>query len=199
MKISTFFCLVTALLFIAGFTTIGHAEEEGLLGKVKQMFQSETAESEKDIADSESEIESKWEESSGAESENLEARESSDVVESRDDVTLPSGEKYGEEEAEVVLKVDGMTCASCESAVKTALMNCAGVEDCEVSYINGEATVKVAKGSENTTEMINAVNKSGFTASAKLEENIQYGAEPDIKGTEESEATEEESQYQQKW
>ncbi len=91
---------------------------------------------------------------------------------------------------EVVLKVEGMTCSGCEKKVKTALMNCLDVQDCEVSYINGDATVKVAKGSANTAEMINAVEKTGF--SAELKEDIQYGAEPKTKGMGEKEVAEEE-------
>ncbi len=168
MNISKFYCISIALLFIVGFAAVGHAEEGGIMSKVKDMFTSETAEGEKEVAD----------------------------AESRDDVTLPHSEQYGEEE--VVLKVTGMTCAACEYSVKTALMNCENVESCEVNWEEGKATIKVAKGSANTAEMINTVEKAGFTASAELEEDIQYGAEPEIKGTEENEVTEEESQNQEK-
>ena len=108
-------------------------------------------------------------------------------------------EAKSEAAAEVVLDVKGMTCAACENKVETALMSCEGVEDCEVNWQEGKATVKVVKGSANTAEMINAVEKTGFTASAKLEENIQYGAEPEIKETEENKDTEEESNYEGKW
>ncbi len=169
MNISKFFCISIALLFIVGFAAIGHAEE-GIMSKVNDMFTPETAEGEKEVA--------------GAES--------------RDDVTLPQSEQYGEEEEEVVLKVTGMTCAACEHSVKTALMNCENVEGCELNWEEGKATINVAKGSANTAEMINTVKKAGFTASAELEEDIQYGAESEIKGTEKNEATEEESQNQEK-
>ncbi len=192
MRISKIFCILIALLFIVGFAAIGHAEEEGMLSKIKDELIPENVVDEKAVADAESEIESKQEELFGEESENLEAMERTDVVdaESRDDVTLPHSEQHGEEEAEIVLKVEGMTCTGCEKKVKTALMNCLGVQDCEVSHINGDATVKVAKGSANTAEMINAVEKTGF--SAELKEEIQYGAEPKTKGMEEKEVAEEE-------
>ncbi len=91
--------------------------------------------------------------------------------------------------AEVVLNVKGMTCGMCENAVKTALMNCEGVEGCEVNWKEGKATVKVVKGSANTAEMIKAVEETGF--SAESEEEIQYGAEPEVK-SEEKEAKAEE-------
>ena len=48
---------------------------------------------------------------------------------------------------EVVLDVNGMTCGGCESKVKTALMNCDGVTDCEVNWKESKATVMVLTGS----------------------------------------------------
>ncbi len=95
--------------------------------------------------------------------------------------------KQGEEiksesEVVVILNVKGMTCASCENKVKTALMNCESVKACEVNWKNGRAMVKVAKGSANTAEMIKAVEETGFTTES--EEEIQYGAEPKVKSEE---------------
>ncbi len=81
--------------------------------------------------------------------------------------------------AEVVLDVKGMTCGGCENKVKTALMNCEGVKDCEVNWKEGKAMVKVSKGSVNTAEMIKAVEGTGFSAESLGE--IQYGAEPETK------------------
>ncbi len=56
-------------------------------------------------------------------------------------------ENKSEAAAEVVLDIKGMTCGMCENKVNTALMNCEGVEGCEVNWKEGKATVKVAKGS----------------------------------------------------
>jgi copper chaperone len=77
---------------------------------------------------------------------------------------------------EVVLDVKGMTCGGCESKVKTALMNCEGVTDCEVNWKESKAMVMVLAGSANTAEMIKAIEETGF--SAESTEEIQYGAEP---------------------
>ena len=93
-----------------------------------------------------------------------------------------SEEIKSEAAAEVVLNVKGMTCGMCENKVKTALMNCEGVEGCEVNWKEGKATVKVAKGLANTAEMIKAVGETGF--SAESEEEIQYGAEPKVESEE---------------
>ena len=68
-------------------------------------------------------------------------------------------------EGEVVLNVKGMTCGMCENAVKTALMNCSGVKDAEVSHKEGKAVVKVEGSEAKTDELIEAVEKSGFKAS----------------------------------
>ncbi len=72
-----------------------------------------------------------------------------------------------------------MTCAGCENKVKTALMNCEEVKDCKVNWKEGKAMVTVSMDSVNTTEMIKAVEGTGF--SAELTEEIQYGAEPETK------------------
>ncbi len=80
---------------------------------------------------------------------------------------------------EVVLDVKGMTCGGCESKVKTALMNCEGVTDCEVNWKESKAMVKVSIDSLNTPELIKAIEETGF--SAESTEEIQYGAEPKTK------------------
>ncbi len=70
-----------------------------------------------------------------------------------------------ENEEEVVLNVNGMTCGMCENAIKTALLNCKGVKDAEVSHKEGKATVKVEEGKAEIDELIKAVQKAGFSAS----------------------------------
>ncbi len=82
-------------------------------------------------------------------------------------------------ETEVVLDVKGMTCGGCESKVKTALMNCEGVTDCEVNWKESKAMVMVLTGSANTAEMIKAIEETGF--SAESTEAIHYGAKPNTK------------------
>ncbi len=70
-----------------------------------------------------------------------------------------------ENEEEVVLNVNGMTCGMCENAVKTALLNCKGVKDAEVSHKEGKAVVKIEGDKAKTDELIKAVEKAGFSAS----------------------------------
>ncbi|MBU6391177.1 MAG: cation transporter [Planctomycetota bacterium] len=66
---------------------------------------------------------------------------------------------------EVTLKVNGMTCGACENAVKSALLKVNGVKDAEVSHAEGKAVVKVEGGKAKTNELINAIEKAGFSAS----------------------------------
>ncbi len=100
-------------------------------------------------------------------------------------------ETKSEAAAEVVLDIKGMTCAGCENKVKTALMNCEGVEGCEANWKEGKAMIKVAKGSANIAEMIKAVEETGFSAESTGE--IQYGAKPELEsGEKEAKAEEKE-------
>lgn len=65
---------------------------------------------------------------------------------------------------EVVLNVKGMTCAGCEARVKGALTACEGVTNAQVSHKDGKAVVQV-EGKANKKELIEAVEKVGFSAS----------------------------------
>lgn len=66
---------------------------------------------------------------------------------------------------QVVLNVKGMTCGGCENRVKDALIKCAGVADVQVDHKDGKAVVQVEKGKVNTQNLIEAVEKVGFSAS----------------------------------
>lgn len=68
------------------------------------------------------------------------------------------------EEDEVVLNVKGMTCGMCANAIKTALLECKGVKDADVSHKKAEAVVKVEAGKADVDELIQAVEKAGFSA-----------------------------------
>ncbi len=66
---------------------------------------------------------------------------------------------------QVVLNVKGMTCGGCANRVKGALVECAGVKDAQVNHKDGKAVVQVEKGKVNTQNLIEAVEKVGFSAS----------------------------------
>lgn len=82
-------------------------------------------------------------------------------------MSVSSGFVYAgpEDEGEVVLNVEGMTCGACENAVKSQLLKVDGVKDASADCKKGKAVVKVEGDKAKTDELIKAVEKAGFTAS----------------------------------
>ncbi|ODS32250.1 MAG: zinc/cadmium/mercury/lead-transporting ATPase [Candidatus Scalindua rubra] len=70
-----------------------------------------------------------------------------------------------ENEEEVVLNVEGMTCGMCANAIKEELLKVEGVKDAEVSHPKAKAVVKVEADEADVDELIQAVEKAGFSAS----------------------------------
>lgn len=66
---------------------------------------------------------------------------------------------------EVILNVDGMTCASCPAMVKTALKKLDGVVSADVSFKEAKATVKYQEGKVTVGQMIKAIEGIGMKAS----------------------------------
>ncbi len=66
---------------------------------------------------------------------------------------------------DIVLNIKGMTCGGCANRVKDALIECTGVKDAQVDHKDGKAVVQVEKGKVNTQNLIEAVEKVGFSAS----------------------------------
>lgn len=65
---------------------------------------------------------------------------------------------------QVVLPVEGMTCASCAVSVKMVLKDLEGVKETKVDVAKGETTVTFTKGKVTTEQLIKAINSTGFTA-----------------------------------
>ncbi len=61
----------------------------------------------------------------------------------------------------VVLKVEGMTCASCNVAVNIALRKLDGVVEATASYRLGRAEVEYVPEKVTPKQMIEAINKLG--------------------------------------
>lgn len=67
--------------------------------------------------------------------------------------------------ATVELKVNGMTCSGCAVSVRNALLETPGVASASVDHEAGRATVQYDPTKASTTQLIEAVNKTGFKAS----------------------------------
>lgn len=67
--------------------------------------------------------------------------------------------------ATVELKVNGMVCGGCAVSVRNALLETPGVASASVDHEAGRATVEYDPTKASTTQLIEAVNKTGFKAS----------------------------------
>ena len=63
-------------------------------------------------------------------------------------------------------RVDGMSCAACQSSVERAVKKVEGVESVSVSLLTSSMTVE---GSVGSNSVIKAVEKAGYKASVKGE------------------------------
>ena len=64
------------------------------------------------------------------------------------------------------LAIDGMTCASCASRIETALTKVPGVARASVNLADENATVAIAAGAGSAADLIQAVSKAGYRATA---------------------------------
>lgn len=65
----------------------------------------------------------------------------------------------------VELKVSGMTCSGCAVSVRNALLEIPGVASAFVDHEAGRATVQYDPVRASTTQLIKAINKTGYKAS----------------------------------
>jgi copper chaperone len=63
---------------------------------------------------------------------------------------------------EKTLRVDGMTCNHCKSAVTNALQELEGVQKVDVSLEKGEASVVYEEGKVTEADLKNAVEEQGY-------------------------------------
>lgn len=76
-----------------------------------------------------------------------------------------------------ILKVTGMTCGGCTSAVTRALVGIDGVHNVDVSLAGGEAKVDFDENMTSLDKLIAAVQEAGYgvdedVADIKLEEQL---------------------------
>lgn len=72
-------------------------------------------------------------------------------------------------EARVSLHIDGMTCASCAAAVRTALRRLDGVSEATVSFDDKRARVVYDPSRVTPERMVQAVNDLGYRARVEEE------------------------------
>ena len=84
---------------------------------------------------------------------------------------------YGVPTDEIVLKIEGMTCASCVGRVEKALAAVPGVLKAEASLATESARVQVLAGTATPGALAAAVDRAGYAA--KLPEGTKPQAKPD--------------------
>ncbi|GIW42760.1 MAG: hypothetical protein KatS3mg077_0042 [Candidatus Binatia bacterium] len=67
-------------------------------------------------------------------------------------------------EASVTLQIEGMTCASCAVAVRTALRKLDGVREARVSVADKKAEVEYDPAKVSPAALVEAVNRLGYQA-----------------------------------
>ncbi|MEM4729845.1 MAG: heavy-metal-associated domain-containing protein [Thermoplasmata archaeon] len=67
-------------------------------------------------------------------------------------------------EAEVRLRVEGMSCGHCAARVTAALENLKGIREVKVNLLEKEAVVKIRPGAVTRPELIQAVERVGYKA-----------------------------------
>lgn len=65
------------------------------------------------------------------------------------------------------LNVQGMTCTGCETSIKLAVKKIAGVKKVDASFSDETATVTINPEKVQAQQIIEAINKIGYTASQK--------------------------------
>lgn len=64
---------------------------------------------------------------------------------------------------EIILPVVGMTCTGCEGHVNHAVSELPGIEEVKASYENGQAVVRFDPNQVNENQIVEAINKTGYT------------------------------------
>ena len=78
---------------------------------------------------------------------------------------LESGSGHQAETGEIELEIGGMSCAVCQSAVERALGKVDGVIDASVNLATEKAKVVHRAGATQVTDLVQAVERSGYQAS----------------------------------
>ena len=75
-----------------------------------------------------------------------------------------------QDQKEVVLDIEGMSCASCSSSIERVLKKKEGIVSAEVNLITNQGTIRYLNSKIKVSEMIQAIEKAGFHAHVHKEE-----------------------------
>ena len=92
------------------------------------------------------------------------------------EVIIDEEEEEKDKHVAIELKVFGMTCSSCSSAVENALMQVKGVQMATVNAMTGGALVKYSQGMTGPREIIEAIDSAGFEAEIASSDSHKSGS-----------------------
>ena len=82
-------------------------------------------------------------------------------------------DETAESSTEVTVTIEGMTCTSCAAGVERALAGEEGISDANVSYPEGSGTIKIDEKKISVDELIDKINRTGFTVVGVEMKSIQ--------------------------
>ena len=71
-----------------------------------------------------------------------------------------------------VIKIEGMHCHKCESAIQKALSANTGVHEVEVDFASGQASVLFDKESVTVKQLMESVNEAGYRATGFTQREV---------------------------
>ena len=71
-----------------------------------------------------------------------------------------------------VIKIEGMHCHKCESAIQKALSANTGVHEVEVDFASGQASVLFDKESVTVKQLMESVNGAGYRATGFTQREV---------------------------
>jgi Cu+-exporting ATPase len=86
---------------------------------------------------------------------------------------------FGVSKVKLVLDIGGMTCAACSSRIEKVLNKLEGVQQATLNLPLEQATIDYFDSAVSETEIINRIEKIGFTATLKRAENDQKETQKD--------------------
>ena len=73
-----------------------------------------------------------------------------------------------------VVPVEGMTCATCEIAVRSAVQRVSGVKSVQVSFASNQASVDFDPAQTSAEHIVTAINTTGYRAVAPAKPGVCY-------------------------
>lgn len=86
-----------------------------------------------------------------------------------------------QENKELDLDIEGMTCANCSLAVEKALQKQTGIQSVEVNLITNQAHVEFNPGLIKTPEILEVIKDAGYTGTVRASSNVFDNSEDDAK------------------